>query len=140
MAERTPMPIGLDFFQLEVGQWANETFPKSTPHTIARHLFREAIELCLATMPKGALITTLYAELKAEAFDQIDRIGERRRDPHATPAESADVFLLALHLAHKQGFSLLAVAHTKHEENRARAWGEADAAGVVEHVRDGEEG
>lgn len=138
--ETVPMPIGLDHFQRQVGEWAEGTFPHATTHTIARHLFREAVELCIATMPPGALTTTLYAYLKAEAFDQIDRIGERRRDPHATPAESADVFLLLLHLAHKSGYSLLAVAHTKHQENRAREWGEADEAGVVEHVRGDEAG
>jgi hypothetical protein len=132
------MPIGLDFFQLQVGQWANETFPKATPHTIARHLFREAVELCIATMPVDLLRLELRADLLADVRAEIAKDAERGgvRVPQDVLAESADIILLALHLAHKAGFSLLAVAHTKHEENRARAWGEADAAGVVEHVRE----
>lgn len=139
MGAEAPMPIGLDWFQMHVGSWANETFPRSTPHTIARHLFREAVELCLATSPAGTnfgeLVGGLEGDLRRGIQRDLDEGGHD--DPRAVLAESADVCLLLLHLAHRSGFSLLAVAHTKHEANRAREWGEPDAAGVVEHVRTG---
>lgn len=136
--ETVPMPIGLDHFQRQVGEWADATFPESTAHTIARHLLREAAELCFATMPEGQKRADLGIALRGD----VRRVGVREiflkehADPLATPTEAADVTLLALHLAHKAGFSLLAVAHTKHEANRARRWGDPDAAGVVEHLRE----
>lgn len=131
--DNAPMPIGLDHFQHQVGSWGKETFPESTTHSTARHIFREAVELCVATMPRGMLMTALFDDLKGD-IQATDRLGQRRSDPHGPPEESADILLLLLSLAHKSGFSLLAVAHTKHQENQARRWGEPDAAGVVSHL------
>lgn len=105
-----PWPIGLDRFQQEVGRWAETTFPQSTKATIVAHLLREVAEL-----------------------DGAQHLGP----PEAEEEEAADCFLLLLHFAHKRGFSLLDAADRKMVENRLRRWGKADAAGVVEHVREG---
>lgn len=53
-------------------------------------------------------------------------------------AEAADVFLLLLHFSHRSGFSLMDEARRKLEINKRRQWGEPDAEGVVEHVREEE--
>lgn len=129
------MPIGLDWTQLRIGRWAEETFGQSTPHSVARHLFREACELCFATA--GGESYTLVRDLLRDLFTEAEKARARASSPQDVPKEAADILLLLLHLAHKSGFSLLAVAHTKFEENKARQWGAVDEAGVVEHVRDG---
>lgn len=109
-----PWPLGLDRFQREVGHWAEQTFPKATDTSVCIHLGREVAELrgwCAAA--ERSPVET--AEIAAEA---------------------ADCFLLLLHLAHRCDFSLLDAAHAKMATNRQRTWGEPDAAGVVEHVRE----
>ena len=50
------------------------------------------------------------------------------------PSEAADCLLLLLHLAHKQGFDLLAEARRKHQINTERNWGTPDERGVVKHI------
>ena len=78
-------------FQSEVGTWAEETFPFSTPQTCISHLRREVEELA--------------SDIGA---------GE-------SPAEElADCYLLLLHLAHKTGVDLCAQATDKLRVNRAR--------------------
>lgn len=62
-------------------------------------------------------------ELKASGFEDA--------------SEYADVVLLMAHLAFKKGFNLVEAVREKFEINKAREWGEVDAEGVVEHVRDG---
>lgn len=108
-----PWPIGLDRFQCEVGVWANKTFPQAVPGSIVAHLRREVEELAATT-----------------------HLGPRE----AAEEEAADCFLLLLHFAHQYGFSLLDAADRKLLENKLRRWGQPDAAGVVEHVREGETG
>jgi NTP pyrophosphatase (non-canonical NTP hydrolase) len=51
------------------------------------------------------------------------------------PEEAADVLLLLLHFAQKQGFSLFEQAERKLTVIRGRVWGTPNADGVVEHVR-----
>lgn len=51
------------------------------------------------------------------------------------PAEMADVALLLFHLASKVGVDLRAAIAAKLAINRARAWGEPNPEGFVEHVR-----
>lgn len=99
---------GLDWFQADTGRWANTTFPQSTPGSIVAHLRREVEELGAAAM--------------------LGPFEDERE-------EAADCFLLLLHFAHKRGFSLLDAAVEKSTENQLRTWGQADAEGVVEHVR-----
>ena len=46
VAKSTKMKVKCERgFQLEVGEWANETFPKATNKTIIAHMKREIVEL-----------------------------------------------------------------------------------------------
>lgn len=107
-----PWPIGMDRFQQEVGEWANQTFTQATDHSIIVHLAREVKEL--------------RAYLTTEQAVTVESIA----------LEAADCLLLLMHLAHRCDFSLIDAATLKHSINRHRQWGQADAEGVVEHVRD----
>lgn len=53
------------------------------------------------------------------------------------PEEIADCLLLLIAYAGKAGVSLMDLARRKFEVCKARKWGEPDAQGVREHVRDG---
>lgn len=128
-------PIGLDSFQYRVGAWADATFPAASSHTKARHLLREAVELCAATMPEDGNPATLDMRLCKDVRQTLERALARPRDPQDGPREAADILLLLLHLAHGSGFSLLSMAGQKFTEVQARDWGTPDAAGVTEHVR-----
>jgi hypothetical protein len=133
MIEKTFPPLGLDRFQADFSAWADATFPQSTVQTRARHLFREAIELVCAANPdidRETLATELAVDLRRE-FAKV-----REQGAGDLAAESADCFLLLLHLAQGGDFSLLTAAHTKYAEVRQRVWGEPDAAGVTEHLRE----
>lgn len=115
-----PWPIGLDRFQREVGEWAEKTFPKATDTSVAIHLGREVAELrswCVAADHGRAPVPVVEVA-----------------------GELADCFLLLLHLAHRFDISLLGAADYKFTKNQARTWGKPDAEGVVEHVREVEEG
>lgn len=95
-----------DALQRATGEWAEATFPHSTPESIVAHLRREVEELATAVAEREGIIW-----------------------------EASDCALLLLHLAHKRGFSLDEAARSKLETNRLRTWGRPDAEGVVEHVR-----
>lgn len=66
----------------------------------------------------------------AHLSDEVVELKEAPDDP----SEAADCLLLLLHLAHKQGFDLLAEAQRKHEINTQRNWGRPDERGVVKHI------
>ena len=102
-------------FQREVGGWADQTFPDSTPYSIICHLQEEAHEL------RFVIDTAL------RNYDTVDESGLQ--------GEAADCLLLLLHLAHKRGFDLLRVARQKHDLNSGRTW-ETDAGekGYWKHV------
>lgn len=119
---------GLDRFQTEVGAWAAATFPSSTPMTKARHLLREAGEVC-------ELSTVL--DFTGHMPDVLEPMREATREQLVPQLadECADVLLLLLHIAHAEGFSLLGAAHRKFTENQLRTWLKPDAQGVVEHDR-----
>lgn len=93
-------------FQTVVGQWAEKTFPKSTNHSIVHHLIKEVQEL----------------------HDHSSK--------EELAVEAADCYLLLLHLAHKNKFSLYKEAEHKMVVNQMRTWGTPDKDGVVEHVRE----
>lgn len=109
-----PWPVGLDRFQNAVGEWAEQTFTAATDASVVAHLRREVKELrdLMGMAEEGYAIAT-----------------------HEIALESADCFLLLLHLAHRCGFSLIDAAETKFAANKRREWGKPDAEGVVEHVR-----
>jgi hypothetical protein len=100
-------PKDLDDWQDEIGAWAAQTFPTSTHASRAAHMKRELKEWRKETDPKKRVI------------------------------EGADILFLLLHDAHMDGTSLLRSLREKFEVNKARQWGEPDAEGVVEHVREG---
>lgn len=60
---------------------------------------------------------------------------ELESDP-SNAMELADVVFLAIGLAYETGVDLRAILAEKLAINRARVWGEPDADGVVEHVRE----
>ena len=111
------MPTDTSFqaFQDEVGEWAEKTFPHSTVLTCINHLWREVAEL--KDSADAAAITE---------WNGCD------------PEELADCFLLLLHIAHKIKANLLVEAVVKHGKNKKRTWGNPDAEGVSEHIKDTE--
>ena len=129
-------PLALDQFQAEFAAWADVTFPHSTPRSRARHLFREAIELVCATH-QGDDPDLLAAQLADDLTHELAK--ERARGDGDVAEEAADLFLLLLHLAQGNNFSLLAAAQEKYAAVRGRTWGEPDAAGVTEHLREDRE-
>ena len=100
-------------FQVEVAQWARETFPHATPKTIISHLLREAEELVHAA--------TEPASLRAAQLGIAE--------------ESADILLLLFHLCDRCSIDLLNATAMKFERNKRRQWGAPDAEGVAEHIR-----
>ncbi|MCP4897850.1 MAG: DUF550 domain-containing protein [bacterium] len=95
-----------DTLQNRQGEWAVETFGDERVPQIIKHLYREVEELDEA-QTKGSI-----------------------------PEEAADCYLLLLAVAHHEGFSLNVEAEKKLKVNRTRTWGEPDAEGVREHVRE----
>jgi NTP pyrophosphatase (non-canonical NTP hydrolase) len=120
--------IGLDRFQAEVGRWADATFPASTPISKARHLLREAGEVC----ELSAVID--FAGAMPAALEPVREAVEAELLPQLAD-ECADALLLLLHIAHAEGFSLLGAARRKFTENQLRTWLQPDTQGVVEHDR-----
>ena len=100
----------IDILVRSIGVWADRTFPASTDASRVAHLRREIAEL-------------------AEALDG--------GDPARIAEEWADCFLLLAHLAHANGLHTpsFAVAD-KFAVVRDYTWGQPDAEGVVEHVRE----
>lgn len=87
---------------------------------------REVAEWAAATFPRSddhAKITHLKKE--------VAELGA-----HVCAEEAADCFLILLHIANAHDFDLAAAAREKFAALKTRAWGEPDADGVVEHVRD----
>ena len=94
-------------WQAEIGAWAVQTFgPGVRFRQHVEHIRRE-----------------LY-ELSGEVTD--DRVAE----------EMADVLSLLLAMAHRRGIDLEAALASKFAVNRKRKWGEPNADGVIEHVRE----
>jgi NTP pyrophosphatase (non-canonical NTP hydrolase) len=104
----------LSFFQREVGMWADRNFPQSTSQSICDHLIEEATEV-------------------------DDAVDERAGHTHADIAvEAADCLLLLLHLAHKEGFDLVAATRAKFQRNQQRTWESDDhGRGYWKHTEEG---
>lgn len=99
----------LSEFQREVGEWGDKIF---NPNGYNKYSFCDGR---IKHFMKEA------QELSESCFRHI-------------PKESADCFLLLLHIAHIQGFDLFDEARKKLEINHKRKWGEPDKDGVIEHV------
>lgn len=115
MSYETEFVLYLDKFQRDVAAWASETFPGSTVEAKLRHLAKEVREL----------------EAKAGRSD-VARA--------AVAEECADIILILLHFAEAQTFSIADALLWKFEVCKRRRWGPPDAEGVVEHVREGDDG
>lgn len=99
--------LHLDRLEVEVGEWAQRTFPRSTLHSIAAHLHEEVAE-----------------------FVQHVSNGE----VEAADKEAADVLLLLLHYCFRRDKSLYGLACIKHEENQRRKWDEGAERGYSKHI------
>jgi NTP pyrophosphatase (non-canonical NTP hydrolase) len=100
----------MDMFQERVGIWADGTFPESDWRSIVAHLQEEV------------------QELSSALYEDADGRGDYRE-------EAADCLLLLLHLAHKEGFSLMASAMKKNGENQRRGWETDDnGRGYWKHI------
>lgn len=91
-AKDAPIPlVGLDRFQEEVRAYAAERFPEATLETTARHLFREAVELVIATQAEThggfVFLADLQAALCSDIAREIDKA--EARIPQA-PMEGGD--------------------------------------------------
>lgn len=95
----------LDVLQNAVGEWGDLTFPEATIDTILQHAQEELNEL------KGA--TTREERGK----------------------ETADLVMLLMHLAHRDGFSIHTETATKFAVCQNRKWLPADERGIVRHVK-----
>jgi hypothetical protein len=79
----------------------------------------------------------VYEATAASKAAHLAREAEELRNDPADVREMADVFLLLSHIS--DGYDLVAAAREKLEENKRRSWGQPDAEGVVEHVREAPE-
>lgn len=105
-----------DQFQASIGAWGEATFPTSTPLTVLSHFGEEANEFIDAHLAMFGVF------------------GVPRTFPTAAAEEAADCFLLLLHYAHKQGFSLYDAAARKMEINRTRTWNtDPEPGGHIKH-------
>lgn len=97
----------MNAFQREVAIWGARTFPAATLGAALAHLRRE------------------LSEIEADPAD---------------PVEWADAIILLLHASLRFGGMewerIVAAAREKFVINQQRQWGEPDAEGVVEHVRE----
>jgi hypothetical protein len=76
-----------------------------------------------ATESSQSLLNHLKRELK-----ELESSGD--------PEEAADCLLLLLSYAHRNRIDLFSEAVKKYYINQRRKWGQPDAEGVVEHIRD----
>lgn len=109
LEQRSDRYMALDALAQEIGKWADETFCGDPPEY------------------RGP---SIVAHLGREVME----LGENPKDM----TEMADCFILLCHLAHQNGGSFGGVVEAKMAVNRARKWGEPDAGGIIEHVREGE--
>lgn len=97
---------GLDRLQMEVGDWGAVTFPSATLESITAHLMEEA------------------EELNADCTVQGPEEGMASRDE--IKMEAADCLLLLMHVAYREGFSLIEAAREKLIVNKGRTWAPAE--------------
>ena len=102
----------LDSVSRDVVAWANATFPQSSLGGKITHLEREVRELREAA-------TTAWSP-----------------PPERLAEELADVFMILAHTAAFVGVDLARAVAEKLAICKTRKWGNPDADGIVEHVRD----
>lgn len=95
----------------EINQWQNKTFPAATALSKAKHLRKE--------------IDELIVELESQSHDK--------------GTEYADCFILLFGSAFSDGMSydqILFIIEEKFSIIKQRKWGEPDADGVVQHIKE----
>lgn len=92
-----------------------------------RTIFVEVGEWGAETFP----VSTDHAKLKHLEKE----LAELKAAP-ASGEEMADMVMILSHLAYAHGIDLMAEIGKKLEVCRARRWGQPDADGVIEHVRE----
>ena len=80
------------------------------------------------TFPK-ATTKSIIAHIKKEIKELEDASDDGLSE------ECADIYMMLLHIAHRQRFDLFLAAKNKLEINKRRKWGLPDKDGVVEHIR-----
>lgn len=103
----TPPAAELDTLVAEIGSWADDTF---------------------CAFPGNYRGESIVAHLRKEVLE----LQQNTRDME----EVADCVILLFHLAHQNGWSLTDAIRRKFAVLKTRKWGEPDADGVIEHVRD----
>ena len=99
----------------EITEWQDQIFTQATPLSAVTHLQREVIELTFAIQTRHRKRETGKSDIEKEL---------------------ADCQLLLIGVAHLSGIDLETALEEKMRINRSRVWGEPDAQGVIEHVRD----
>lgn len=109
--ERKEDPIkGL---QERIANWANKVFPGRSPTNALRKLLEEEIP---------------------ELMDAW------RSDGYIDPEELADVFILVIDIAYLLHIDILSVAHMKMGKNERRKWAINPATGLMNHVKENNNG
>lgn len=103
----------LDAMQEQIGAWGDRTFPNATIGSIISHLREEVDELAIA----------------------CDRALDRAR----IGPEAADVVMLVIQLAHRNGFSLAEEVERKFAVNQQRRWTVTAPGGHTKH-EEGQDG
>jgi NTP pyrophosphatase (non-canonical NTP hydrolase) len=105
----------LDELQRDVGEWGNRTFPAATNESIFAHLRDEVDEVDFAVN------------------DLRNPFHHPPEDLFALGEECADCLMLLLHLAHRNGFSLIEEARKKFAINQQRTWTTDSGNGYIKH-------
>lgn len=90
-------------------------------------LTREIVEWQRETFPHGT-----PASCVAHLVEEVAELSANPTDP----SEIADCYFLIVGAANRAGVDLVAAVRDKLAVNRARVWGNPDANGVVNHVRE----
>lgn len=113
--------VDLAHLQEVTGEWAERTFPDSTPEGVAAHFIEEAIE---------------FARAAGLSHETILGIADKVKDkPVGVAAEEAgDCVLLLCHHAHKTGYVVLDESGKKLRRNMKRQWAtKPNADGYFNH-------
>ena len=124
----------MDEFQELVGLWASAQFNTADWRSILCHLADEVVELCGQAIVYEALFNTQDKYDKTTGVIYERDVQTEPADDESREKESADVVLLLLHLAHRDGFKLLRAVALKHGINTRRLWGKPDERGVSYHI------
>lgn len=113
----------------EITAWAEETFPRENPYDINPimiHLRREWREFEYAITEWALCYMRTESPDTDEAGEKLDLVFE----------EAADMRILLTHLVGRLSGNLAKETILKFHKNKQRTWGEPDAFGVVEHIRE----